>query len=86
MIGVKWKKLVIPDLKAGEEREENSGDDGEWDGKHSCGDAIDPNPRHLEECIAPEPHPVSTAHWEWLCYHILKTYLSTHTEFTHKRE
>lgn len=66
-------------MKAGEEREENSGDDGERDGEHRGDDAIEPNPGHLEQRVAPEPHPVSGAHWERLGYHVLETHLNTHT-------
>lgn len=58
-----WQQdLNLPDVDAAEDGKEETGDDGQGNGQNSCDYSVDPNPGHLKQGVAPDPHSVPTAH------------------------
>lgn len=76
----KQQDLNLPYVEAAED-----GEDESWDNCHgNCQKhwdyPVDPNPWHLKQGIAPDPHSVPATHWHGLSNHILKWHLETEGE------
>lgn len=54
--------MNLPDVEAAEDGKEEAGDNGYGNGQKHRDDPVDPNPRHLEQGVAPDPNSVPTAH------------------------
>lgn len=68
-------KLNVPDVEAAEEGEQETRENWQGNGQKHCHYPVDPNPAHLEQGVAPDPHSVTTANRHWLSNYILKRHL-----------
>lgn len=80
-IWLRWAQIVLwasglsPDVEAAEDGEEEPGDDGHWNSQEHRHDPVDPDPAHLKQGVAPDPHPVPATHWHRLSNHVLERHL-----------
>lgn len=67
-------------MKTAEDGEQESRDYWHRNGQKYCDYPVNPNPRHLEQGMAPDPHSVTAPHWYRLSYNILKRHLKKQRE------
>lgn len=64
-------------MEAVEDGEQQSRQNWHGNGQEDWSYPVNPDPAHLKQGMAPDPHSVSTADWHRLGYHILKRHLET---------
>ena len=77
------QQLNLPDVEAAEDCKEETRNNWHGNGQKHCNYSVNPNPGHLKQGIAPDPHSVPAAHRHRLSNHILKRHLETKRQNSH---